>query len=306
MLKFIRLLFALPFLSIASLGWAQTAQKIEGTSVSIVAPDGFTAASSFSGLQNIETGSSIMIVEMPATAYEEMNAIFGDEKQATAQLATRGVNVSGVSTIEVDGVASPFVIGKQSALGKDVDKYLVLSKHGKTIMINFNIMGGLSKNDVVKTIASIEVSAPPSTVDKLAALPFSVDTQAPFIHADTFSGAAVLKSFEDIDRSGLKPMIIIAPSVISIDLSDLETVAENAIAQTAYFGSAKIKGHSEIVIDGKKSIKTTAKQDKLMLFHYVFPTSDSGYLRMIAKGNKSEMKNLETVVDEIAKSIAVK
>ncbi len=306
MLFWVRIFLALCIVGLAGQVWAQSPQRIEGTSVMLEAPKGFTQAKSFSGLENLETSSSIMIVEMPKDAYPEISSIFQDKKQAKKQFASRGVKVSDVTTIELAGQTSPLLLGSQKVAGNKVDKYIVVSPHHSTIMITFNVFGDLSREDVYGIIDSTSILAKPPIDDQLKNIPFSVDARPPFIYKRTLGGGIGLTPFEGIDRTGLEPKIIVVPSLASMSTDNLRSLSETLIRQTAYFHQAEILNHSNLVIDGQESIKSVAKQDDKLLYHYVLPTSSQSYIRLIGMGAENKIIELEETIDEIAKSVSTK
>ena len=84
-----QLKFLITFLLIGQFLLGQTGKhiKISGTKCSLIPPDGFIAATNFSGFQNAETGASIMINEMPAN-FQQSRLVF--QSVFYHQLNTKG------------------------------------------------------------------------------------------------------------------------------------------------------------------------------------------------------------------------
>src|SRR5688572_22612420 len=84
---------------------------IRGTSVTLTAPPGYTAAGSERGIENTTTGTTITISEASAEAYPGLADRFKSAKSMTDGYANRNVTIRSVRS--VDGNI-PFAVGRQT------------------------------------------------------------------------------------------------------------------------------------------------------------------------------------------------
>ncbi len=106
-------------------------QNIKGTKISLIPPRGFTDGLDFVGLQQIESGSNIMILDIPGP-YSEVLAGIDKEK-----MLRKGVDVSKIEKLIINGLPAVFVTGTQNVYGNVYAKLiLVFGTDNETIMIN--------------------------------------------------------------------------------------------------------------------------------------------------------------------------
>ncbi|MEA5139784.1 hypothetical protein [Arcicella rigui] len=105
---------------------------ISATKIALVPPPNFTKAVGFSGFQQAETNSSILVAEIPAP-YPEMVKSFTAEN-----LKTRGVILIKTEDISFQNTPAKLLFTKQSANGMDFSKtILVFGDSKKVILVNF-------------------------------------------------------------------------------------------------------------------------------------------------------------------------
>src|SRR5690606_36252945 len=121
-------------------------QNIKGTKISLIPPKGFTDGLNFLGLQQTESGSSIMILDIPGP-YSETSAGINKEN-----LSSKGVELSKIENLTINGLPAIFVTGTQNAYGNIYTKFiLVFGTDSETIMINGVYPENLKKvGDVIK------------------------------------------------------------------------------------------------------------------------------------------------------------
>src|SRR5262249_5169430 len=92
-----------------------------GSSYGLEPIEGFVESKDFAGFEDLATGASIMLVEMPAEAYESLVATPG------AVIAAKGgFTVSARETFMVGADAGTLLIGQQHAYDTDYNKWLLL------------------------------------------------------------------------------------------------------------------------------------------------------------------------------------
>lgn len=282
------------------------AVQVPGTSVSMNPPEGFELSESFAGFQHPETSTSILIVEMPKGAYLEIAPIFESQDSATSALVSQGVTVTGVSSIDVNGEAVNLVQGTQSAQGLDVGKYLMLLGGDMTTLITINVMNdSLSESEAINAMQSVTMGATASLEEQLGQLPFAYQDAAPFVHNQVMAGStALITTFEGIDATGEKPIIIIANSLNSFELDDLQIASEKLVAQTAGFNDAEVSTGEILDTSAGEAFRVEARTPSMLAIHYLWPKPDNTYLRLIAMGAPDLLEPQSAQVDKIAKSVS--
>jgi len=133
--------------------------KIPGTILSMTPPTGFTLSEDFTGFENRQTKSSIMIVEFPGTSYSVLAELFLDINVAKEQFDHQGVTILSrkdiVSNTDISKVL--FLSGVQVYEGIEIGKYLALVEGDMTVLVSFNIFDGevSPENIIIDSIKSI-------------------------------------------------------------------------------------------------------------------------------------------------------
>ena len=111
-------------------------RQAPGSRVALDLGEAFSPSDRFSGFVDEKSGASFVVVEMPASAYEEVKQI-ADSPDA---LAAQGLRDPAKS--ELPGRKGEYVYftGKQTSLDREFDKFvLILRENGVTAMITANI-----------------------------------------------------------------------------------------------------------------------------------------------------------------------
>ena len=147
-------------LAIASPANAQMV-RIPGTSVAMAAPPGFKPSRNPPGLANAETGSSIVIAELPQESYAEAVAVFASPKTASTRYASQGIRFIRIEQLTIGAAQVPLAIGGQAENGREIRKYIAVmggpQSSTKTTLITFSITRSdpLSQSDVEAALRSV-------------------------------------------------------------------------------------------------------------------------------------------------------
>uniref|UniRef100_A0A9E8A084 DUF1795 domain-containing protein n=1 Tax=Bosea sp. NBC_00436 TaxID=2969620 RepID=A0A9E8A084_9HYPH len=299
----------------ASLGLAQAQERkaITGTTVSLVPLAGFTPATTFAGLENASTKASLLVVELPPVAHDQLAPLFGDIDKAKANFARQKITVDDIETIETGAGPVPLITGSQVANGTSYDKWMVLLKGEKTVMITVQSPDGadLDPDDIVAMLKTVSLGAPPSMAEKLKALPFAVAAAEPFRIIDTLGGSGVLMTSGplDADPSGTQPIIVVAYQLSApVPADKLEAGAEALLKQTKNLETAAITtrervpfaGGSGILLAGTATDRGTEKR----FAQYMAIGADGRFVRLIAIAPASAYDGVKAGIEKIAASIA--
>ena len=304
-LRTIGMLMAGILLSVVS-GVKAAPIAIPGTSVSLEPPAGFTVAENFAGLENVESGSSITINELPPEAYAEVSTIFSTAESAQEGLLRQGIIVSEHTLITVGQDQVPLLRGVQQTAAGEFTKYLTLLKGETTILVTFNIAAPnqTTQETVEATVASIILATAPTIDEKIEQLPFSFQTAEPFKVADALGGSsALLTTFEGTDPSGMAPVVIIARGQNIIYGQDAADISDDLLRGTQGFSLAEIIRQETVEFSGGSGYLIEAELDGLTVLQYAYVPANGRYIRLLATGERSALMDVLPAVEEIAASV---
>lgn len=288
---------------------AQDRVHVPGTSASMEQPNGFKLSDSFAGFINAKNNSSVVVMELPLEAFDQLSVLFSDLDMAKQGFGKQGLAVLELSSVELDGYKAPIIIGTQAISGVSVGKYIALFKGQKTVMVTYNIMGqdALDKAAVMNSIKNIQIGNAASLSEKIALLPFTFEPETPFKVADVMGNSTVsLTTFDGMDKSGEKPLLIIASSISQSRIPDQSKHAKTLLKSIKGFEEHKIISEDKVSFVGKNGYRTVAKTSNQAVIQYIGTLDNGYYIRLISMGSPEEIEKVTKTVDTIAKSVTPK
>jgi len=293
---------------------AQERTAISGTTVSLAPLKGFVPSSKFAGLEHAEAKASVLVVEMPPEAHAQLQALFGDAATAKTNFAKQNITIDDAEDIETSGGKGRILTGQQNVGGTTFDKWIVLLKGTKTVMITVQAPedSDLDGDDIVAMLKSVSLGAEPTLDEKLAALPFRVRATEPFRVVDTFGGLGVLMTSGplNVDPKGAQPMLIVSYQTGGqVSAGQLAAVAEKLLQTTRGFEKAEIAKRDTVafagdtggvMLSGTTSEGSTSKR----FAQYIGLGPDGRFVRMIVSADDATFPSLEPAIKTIADSIA--
>ena len=244
--------------------------------------EAFSPSDRFSGFVDEKTGASFVIVEMPASAYEEVKQI-ADRADA---LAAQGLR--DPAKAELSGRKGEYVYftGKQTSLDVNFEKFvLILRENGVTAMITANIpeaaltAATFTKAQVEETLAKAVVKDETSKGAEL----FRLSYLGPFKEAFGLMGMSKGYSTSGTppapgdNRVVKEPTMIVAPSTDNRMVVDPKVAAQRSFQSFGGLKEAKIESEKAVTVAGLKGHQIVGSA--------VEPSSDSKigiYLLMLA------------------------
>jgi hypothetical protein len=267
-------------------------------------------ATSFSGLQNLQDGSSITVTELPIEAYSQLLPIFMDLDAAIDSFRQRGVSIERTISFSVGQQEIPALVGSQTIPDGKVGKYLALYRGDVTVMLTFNVFDPriLTPSAVEEIIRSVRLAPAATLQQKVNQLPFFFRVTAPFRVGDALGGStALIPSFEGTDPTGLRPVVIIGRAVSAIDPSaNPELVAQQLLRGTKGFESAEIARIEEAEFGGGTGAFLAAIAGERTIVQYLRIPPDGMYIRLVAFGETTEFNQVMPAIAEIAGSVTIR
>jgi len=283
--------------------------SVAGTKVSMILPEGFEKAENFNGFQHIETGSSIIIVEMPGPFSEYKKGF------TKAKGKSHGMDLIDKQDITINGFSAILIEAVQPAYGTIFNKYiLVFGTEQNTIMINGTFPKELKKvmsADIKKSLLSV-VYETDKNVNPLDEIGYSVNIENTKLKYANSMAKSVLYSVDGKipPESEDKTFFILGSSLNNIEIVDKKQFAIDRVNKTATFRNIDIEKIQEIEINGLFGYEIIAngindKTGKMDKIYYVILFNDTKYYLMIGIADNDYENNIE-LFKKVSKTFRLK
>jgi hypothetical protein len=272
-------------------------KNIKGTKVSVIPPKGFTDGLNFLGLQQTESGSSIMILDIPGPYAETSKGITKDN------MLSKGVEMNEIETLTINGLPAIFATGIQNAYGNIYSKFiLVFGTDNETIMINGVYPNNLKKvGDEIKQSMLTVFYEPDKKINPFEALDYSIDiSETKLKFGKSMSGALIFSVDGQVPTaSSDKTNLIVAKSFSQISTEDKKLFCINRLKQTpievkniVYINEITIDGISGYEIYAKGKNKKSSETENI---YQVILFSDKLYYILFGTTNDETYKSIEDI-----------
>ncbi|MDZ7935771.1 MAG: hypothetical protein U5M51_12585 [Emticicia sp.] len=275
-------------------------QDITGTKISLIPPKGFMKAANFLGLQQTQSGSTIMILDIPGPFAEVSKGL------TKSGFLSQGVEVKDIENLTINNLPAILVTGEQNAYGNIYTKFvLCFGTDKETIMVN-----GASPNNLKKIAKEIKTAILTSfyeadrEINPFDVVDFEIDvSKSKLIFAKSMSNSFIFTTDGVVPTKSIdKTSLIIAKSFSKINVEDKKLFCLNRLKQlpievdktetTTEISIDGISGY-EIIASGKdKKTKESEKIYQVILFsdnlYYIF----YGSTNQDFDTNISELKKL--------------
>jgi hypothetical protein len=289
-----RLLITALFIGPLSFGQTTKYVKIPGTKCSLVPPAGFVAATNFSGFQEPETGSSIMINQLPAPYQTVVDGFTAEALKA------RGMTLVSKQAIDFNKSKATLINLTQAANGANyLKQILVFGDSKETVLVNGIYPESARINEAkIKEALLSTVYDPAQDDDLAAAAAFSIDTRNTEFKIVKFISGSLLYS-TDGQIPTEKPTLIVGGSTGKVAAGQQKQYAEDRIKKLPRGEFNLIKEVKEVTIDNLKGYEIVAegksKDDKTELVYQVMLFNDKGeYYIILGQAKEDREKNLAT------------
>lgn len=268
--------------------------NISGTKISLIPPKGFIKAPNFLGFQQTESGSSIMIVDIPGPFSETSKGLTKEG------FLSKGVEAKEIQNMTLNDLPAILVIGEQNAYGNIYSKYiLAFGTNKETILIN----GACPKNleDIGKLVKKSILSAfyeADKKINPFETVDFELDVSGSKLKfAKSMSNSLIFTSDGEIPtKSQNKITLIATKSFTEVDIKDKKLFALNRLKQMP-IDLDNVESNSEITIDGASgyAIVASAKDKKTGDFEKIYQVmlfSDNLYYLLLGSTNDKTEKDI--------------
>ncbi len=288
-------------------------QQAPSSRIAIDLPEGYEPAKLFSGFTHDTLGISLVTVEMPAQAYDEL------AKGLTAEaLAAKGVTLLSRGELAKPG-PHIYIRGEQAAAGGIFAKFFVVFRdRDVTALVTANIpkasidSGQVKVPDIEHMLASTRIAAAAAEAKEL----FTLSYVGPFKPAGTFLGTA--KAFtldgrpEPPAAASGRPMLIVAPSLDRRPVAKPEEYAVQLMQGVGGHRDLRIVSKTPVTYGGLTGIEIEAQarerenDDELLLYQAVLLPPDGGYWRIFGQAPWAERERYLAEFRKIAAGFALR
>ena len=279
--------------------------KIVGTKVSVFPPKDFTSSLQFSGFEHTNSGSSIMITEIPGPVLEVGKGLTKEG------LASRGMILIEKNNIIVNSKEAKLLKIRQYAGSVEYLKWLLLLGDASSSVL----VTGTFPVSVDKTIGlAIKKSLQTTIWDKneivglFDGLAFRVRESEELKYSKRMSNMVILGRYGEFGQPSLSKPLLIAGSPISQDrIDNISAFSKQNIYQMAKMEDIKFIRESDIKIGGHPAYeivanaKNQADGTPMMLYQVIIPNG-SNYIMIYGQVGKSISEKYIKQFREVANS----
>ena len=284
------------------------APSIPGTSVCLSPPAGFVPADRFPGFMKKETGSSIVVTEIPGP-YEKVTADFRDKEKMQAG----GMTLLDHSSVKVDGQRATLLRVEQSAYGTVFGKWMLAVERpdGTTVIAASFPKAKKEQGEALRAAILAATFSQPS--DPADALTFVATPVAPFEVAKVIGQAMVLSPdgrFPVKDEN--VPFMILGMSASEgLVIANQKAFAERRIKKAATIENITVEEITPITIGPLSGYATTAKgigegEDTPLTIYQVILFDQSGYSMIQGITPTAQKDTYVPLFEKIAKTFRMK
>ncbi|MBB2963108.1 hypothetical protein [Methylobacterium sp. R2-1] len=209
-------------------------------SLGLAPPPGMKPAASFAGFEH-RSGASIVLVEMPPEAWDQINGKFTPEALAPTGFRVKG----GVEPLSTAGGEGFVLRGTQGANGLTYTKWVAVVRGASgtglvTVQVPETAAKQVPAPTVEAALRTIAFRPKASLADQVAALPYTVGDSAGFRPMGVFAGNGLLltEGPKDVDPEREQPVVIVTPS---LGQSPVPSGAEIAFARRIFTAQKDLK-----------------------------------------------------------------
>lgn len=284
-------------------------QQAPASRVVIDLPEGYTPARLFTGFANEAAGVSLVMLEMPPVAYEQL--AIGLTPEALAAKAISNAAAGKLNRPE------PYLYmrGEQASAQGPVAKFLMAFKNKHvTALITANVQKGSLDSGAVKAadIEDILASATIASEAPPAREVYRLDYLGPFRPAGKIlgtTGAYTLDGKFEPTRSGeRRALLLVAPSLDLRPVPDADAQAEALFAGLPGLKAVKVGGRRRIVVAGMPAVEIMGtgldKDDggEVSLYQVLVLPPNGGYYRLLGQVPADDAARLMPELKKIAQS----
>ena len=259
-----------------------------GSRVGLLLPPDFFPSDQFAGYISPQEGGSILIIELPAEAYDEVSGL------SDAAWASKEIVVQSRVAMSIDGARAVLIKGRQFNSGVTFQKWVVIiGFDGFTALVTAQIPANVPEDRLAaidQSLKSIQSRAALTVGEKVAALPFTIGSTDNMRVWNVFAGNTIglTRGSKNIVDGAEQPILFITRSSSSGSAAGLS--AENSsrltIKKIATLSDIEIEDTDTVRFAGSDGFEIVARarvaetNEPVAIVQWV-SMLDDGYMRIV-------------------------
>lgn len=275
-------------------------QQVPGTGIFMQSPHGFTASNRFTGFEQVDTKSSLMVLPLKDVSLDEV----GQQMFAQEQLKKQNMTMLGREDLLFNGRMIGLVFLQQQTTAGVVEKIVRLIEGDEELVVINGIYLQSHKDQVYRPLREAILSAewrdiPAPTGFEMVDFAFDVASGWE-IREPGQLGRMVMLSLADAPRHSTPmdwPLVIVVPSLDDRTIHNLRESSIEMLNNVKGYAFGSIQSEQSREINGLKSylIKSTGTDietaEPLACWQLLIRgQNNKGYYRMLAIGNDLEIQ----------------
>lgn len=289
-------------------------QKVPGSNVFLVVPNGFELTTEFSGFVDHKNDGSILIVKLPP-AGETMRNAYNDKDKFSAEIAKQNFIINNQwSERTQDGILIKIYSGQQTSNNVKYNKWTTMAflpDATYVISVQWLATAKLTNDQALDVFKSLKVTDGNTSNEQLDVLPFTFTAVQPFQPIGTAMNSSVMLGLAQYNNKSEQPIIIISKGYENVTNLSPDIILKLYILS--------LKGTVDQIRDEKTKNVSFIGQDAIcltataMMNHravglmiYAAAAKDGKPVYLHAYAPKGELVNYEASIAKIAASVALR
>jgi hypothetical protein len=292
------LLIAFLVLHLSRLAVEPALRQPGGSRVALAVGSNFTPSDRFTGFVDENSGASVVVVELPKVAYEQLKRL-GDTSEAFEAHGLMNVERITLPNRKGDYV---YLKGQQKTALVDYAKYvLIFPEKGETVMVTANIPQAALASSVV-TLAEVErIFQSASVKDEAGQAPkaFSLGYLGGF--AEDLSLLGTTKAYRPVgsglangnDTSGQGALFLVAPSLTQAPIPNLAFFSDKTFHTIDQVREKSVETQRDLTVADLKAVEIvghgtdSASDEPWFVYQLVIEAPHGGYFRLVGLAPQS-------------------
>lgn len=264
-----------------------------GSRIVLELPDGFAASPDFSGFVGVANGASILLLEVPASAYPDMASGLSPEA-----LSRRGMGQVQTGALDRQG-EYVYVTGEQQTASGPYLKYILLFREpSATALVSISVPRSSFADGSAEPRTFEQILASARIDPKAGEKPFELGYMGPFRDTGAFIGQSYFFAIENRPAgengaaASQQPSLVVAASLDGPHIDDLDATGRAGIAALA--GGREPQGLESrpLEVAGLEGIEQVVPPSGTGLdtgiYQVILRRKDGGYYRIVGRAPAAE------------------
>jgi hypothetical protein len=264
-----------------------------GSRSGLVPPQGFVASKAFPGFEDREKGGLILMTELPAAAFPEL-----EQKIAGEQLQRQGVTIESREPMTLSTGPAVLMIGHQEAGGRPFRRWILFGSTPNftavvSVQLPDDVKDANTDNVMRAALATFAVRSVAPVEEQLGSLPFTIGDLAGFHVAKVLGATAALLTDGDTVDLAEHPVVLVAAERGSVpaDAGDRDRFARGLLSETPGVKEIRLVRSEPLRIGGQQGHEIIAEAKEVKSNADVMITqwlrfAGSGHLRVLGMARK--------------------